>query len=71
MEGEIAGDAHPPATGGATRGDVRRRLATQEQFDATNEVLLALGRNSTDPDAALGTIVESARRLCRADSGQL
>jgi signal transduction histidine kinase/ActR/RegA family two-component response regulator len=71
MEGEMAGDAHLSAAGGATGGDVRRRLATQEQFDATNEVLLALGRNSTDPDAVLGTIVDSARRLCRADTGQL
>lgn len=36
-----------------------------EQFAAMNEVLTALGRSSSDPDAVLDTVVESARRLCR------
>jgi len=49
----------------------RDLLAAREQFAATNEVLTALGRNATDPDAALGTIVESARRLCRAQVAQI
>jgi signal transduction histidine kinase/ActR/RegA family two-component response regulator len=46
---------------------LRRDLtdATQ-QFAATNEVLTALGRHVSDPDAVLDTIVENARRLCRA-----
>ena len=30
-----------------------------------SEVLTALGRSSSDPDAVLDTVVESARRLCR------
>ncbi|MFC8682573.1 GAF domain-containing protein [Microbacterium ureisolvens] len=42
-----------------------------EQFAAMNEVLLALGRSASDPDAALDTIVESARRLCRSDAAQV
>ena len=36
-----------------------------EQFKATNEVLTALGRSTSDPDAVLDTVVKSARRLCR------
>ncbi|MDR7112203.1 signal transduction histidine kinase/ActR/RegA family two-component response regulator [Microbacterium trichothecenolyticum] len=42
-----------------------------EQFAAMNEVLLALGRSASDPDSALDTIVESARRLCRSDAAQV
>ena len=37
-----------------------------EQFRAANEVLTALGRSTSDPDAVLDTVVESARRLCRS-----
>jgi signal transduction histidine kinase/ActR/RegA family two-component response regulator len=36
-----------------------------------NEVLLALGRSASDPDAALDSIVEIARRLCRSDAAQV
>jgi signal transduction histidine kinase len=39
-----------------------------EQFRATNEVLTALGRSTSDPDAVLDTVVESARRLCRCEA---
>jgi signal transduction histidine kinase/ActR/RegA family two-component response regulator len=46
-------------------------LAAEEQFAATNEVLSALGRNANDPDRVLDTIVESARRLCRAEVAQI
>jgi signal transduction histidine kinase/ActR/RegA family two-component response regulator len=35
-----------------------------EQFKAANEVLTALGRSTSDPEAVLDTVVESARRLC-------
>ncbi|MGW4929592.1 ATP-binding protein [Agromyces sp. NPDC004153] len=42
-----------------------------EQFAATNEVLTALGRSSSDPDAVLDTVVESARRLCRCEAAQV
>ncbi|MBM7786739.1 ATP-binding protein [Tenggerimyces flavus] len=48
---------------------LRRDLTdVSEQLAATNEILAALGRGSTDPDAVLTTIVETVRRLCRADS---
>lgn len=36
-----------------------------------NKVLIALGRSASDPDAALDTIVHSARRLCRSDAAQV
>ena len=39
-----------------------------EQFAAMNEVLIALGRSTSDPDAVLDTIVESVRRLCRSEA---
>ena len=39
-----------------------------EQFAAMNEVLIALGRSSSDPDAVLDSIVESVRRLCRCEA---
>ena len=42
-----------------------------EQFAAMNEVLIALGRSSSDPDAVLDTIVESARRLCRCEAAAI
>ena len=42
-----------------------------EQFAAMNEVLTALGRSSSDPDAVLDTVVQSARRLCHAAAGQI
>ncbi|GAA1058423.1 hypothetical protein GCM10009571_34960 [Agromyces luteolus] len=42
-----------------------------EQFAAMNEVLSALGRSSSDPDAVLDTVVESAMNLCRAAAAQV
>ncbi|GAA1975429.1 hybrid sensor histidine kinase/response regulator [Microbacterium pumilum] len=33
-----------------------------------NEVLIALGRSSSEPDAVLDSIVESVRRLCRCEA---
>ena len=39
-----------------------------EQLAAMNEVLTALGRSSSDPDAVLDSVVESARRLCRCEA---
>jgi signal transduction histidine kinase/CheY-like chemotaxis protein len=44
---------------------------SHEQMRATNEVLSALGRSISDPDAVLGSIVSSARELCRADVSQI
>ena len=42
-----------------------------EQFNATNEVLAAVGQSVGDPDRILVTIVESARRLCKAQAVSL
>ncbi len=45
--------------------------ALNDQFEAANEVLLALGRSAGDPDAVLTTIVESARRICQSQAAHL
>ena len=51
---------------------LRRDLAAlRHQFAAADEVLSALGRSASDPEAVLTTIVESARRLCRSDTALL
>ncbi len=50
----------------------RRALEdARQQLAATSEILTALGRSGSDPEAVLGTIVDSARRLCRADQAQI
>jgi signal transduction histidine kinase/ActR/RegA family two-component response regulator len=59
--------------GDVTSGEAYRSLQRDytdatEQFAAMNEVLTALGRSSSDPDAVLDTVVESARRLCRCEA---
>jgi signal transduction histidine kinase/ActR/RegA family two-component response regulator len=41
-----------------------------DKFDATQQVLAALGRSS-DPDTVLDTVVASARRLCQSDVAQI
>jgi signal transduction histidine kinase/CheY-like chemotaxis protein len=45
--------------------------ALQEQFEAADGVLSAMGRSAGDPEAVLTTIVESARRLCRSQAAYL
>ncbi len=51
---------------------LRRDLAAlQDQFEAADEVLSAMGRSASEPDTVLATIVESARRLCRSDAAFL
>jgi signal transduction histidine kinase/CheY-like chemotaxis protein len=47
---------------------LRDYLDATELFKATNEVLSALGRSTSDPDAVLGTVMESAQRLCRCQA---
>ena len=42
-----------------------------EQFVAADAVLIALGRSSSDPDAALDTVARSAQRLCRCQGVQI
>ena len=60
---------------GVDEGDYRRLrrayIDAYQQSAATNEVLTALGRSSSDPDAVLDTVVESARRLCRCQAAQI
>jgi signal transduction histidine kinase/ActR/RegA family two-component response regulator len=47
---------------------LRRDLAeAREQQAATSGMLTALGRSTSDLEAVLETVVDSARRLCRAD----
>jgi signal transduction histidine kinase/DNA-binding response OmpR family regulator len=49
----------------------RAELAeVKEQLSASSDVLTAIGRSS-DVDAVLGAVVDSARRLCRADVSQI
>ena len=55
-----SGPAQPEA-----RDDLAEALA---QLTATSEILAAMGRSASDIDAVLGAVVESARRLCRADA---
>jgi len=43
----------------------------REQLAATSEVLAVIGRSASDLEAVLKTVVESARRLCGADVGQV
>jgi len=43
----------------------------REQLGATSEVLGVIGRSASDLDRVLETVVESARKLCGADTGQV
>jgi len=43
----------------------------REQLGATSEVLAVIGRSASDLEGVLETVLESARRLCGADAGQV
>src|SRR6476620_2000395 len=43
----------------------------REQLGATSEVLAVIGRSASDLERVLATVVESARKLCGADAGQV
>ena len=43
----------------------------REQLGATSEVLAVIGRSASDLEGVLETVVESARKLCGADVGQV
>jgi signal transduction histidine kinase/CheY-like chemotaxis protein len=43
----------------------------REQLAATSEVHAAIGRSASDLEGVLETVIESARKLCRADAGQV
>jgi signal transduction histidine kinase/CheY-like chemotaxis protein len=64
---------HAADGGSATEWERLRRDhdALRDQFAAADEVLSALGRSAGDADAVLGTIAESARRLCRSQAAML
>ena len=60
------------ANEGTSAAESQRALDdARQQLAATSEVLTALGRSGSDPEAVLGTIVDSAHRLCHADQGQI
>jgi signal transduction histidine kinase len=77
MAGEVAmAEPEPPTSSGTVDAQEHARVLKNfvdlsEQFAAANEVLSALGRSAEDPDVVLTTVVESARRLCRSDTGIL
>ena len=65
-------DPQAEAVDSAEVARLSRDLAdVSEQFNATNEVLAAVGQSVGDPDRVLVTIVESARRLCKAQAVSL
>jgi signal transduction histidine kinase/DNA-binding response OmpR family regulator len=43
----------------------------REQLAATSEVLAVIGRSASDLEGVLEAVVESARKLCGADAGQV
>jgi signal transduction histidine kinase/DNA-binding response OmpR family regulator len=43
----------------------------REQLDATSEVLAVIGRSASDLNRVLETVIESARKLCGANAGQV
>ena len=55
-------DDQQPGTGDGGR---LRDHEVAEQLTAADAVLIALGRSSSDADAVLATVAESAQRLCR------
>ncbi|HTE72952.1 MAG TPA: GAF domain-containing protein, partial [Actinomycetes bacterium] len=65
-EAAASGPGHPDdGELGRLRADLRE---SREHLEATGEVLTALGRSAADLKGVLGTVVESARRLCGADA---
>jgi signal transduction histidine kinase/CheY-like chemotaxis protein len=64
-----------PATNAGMTAEIERlgdELAeVREQLAATSEVLAVIGRSASDLERVLETVVESARKLCAADAGQV
>jgi signal transduction histidine kinase/CheY-like chemotaxis protein len=72
-------DQHPASQAPAINAEITaqsEQLADElaevrEQLSATSEVLAVIGRSASDLDRVLETVVESARKLCGANSGQV
>lgn len=66
---------HDPANNSEITAEIERladELAkVREQLGATSEVLAVIGRSASDLEGVLETVVESARKLCGADAGQV
>jgi signal transduction histidine kinase/DNA-binding response OmpR family regulator len=66
---------HDPANNSEMTAEIERladELAkVREQLGATSEVLAVIGRSASDLEGVLETVVESARKLCGADAGQV
>ena len=66
---------HDPASNAGMTAETERlgdELAeVREQLAATSEVLAVIGRSASDLEGVLETVVESARKLCAADAGQV
>src|SRR6201986_1659888 len=64
-----------PAINAETTAETARRAdelaEVREQLGATSEVLAVIGRSASDLDRVLETVVESARKLCGANAGQV
>jgi signal transduction histidine kinase/DNA-binding response OmpR family regulator len=64
-----------PATNAGMAAEIEQlddELAeAREQLAATSEVLAVIGRSASDLEGVLETVVESARKLCAADAGQV
>jgi signal transduction histidine kinase/CheY-like chemotaxis protein len=64
-----------PATNAEMPAEIERltdELAeVREQLAATSEVLAVIGRSASDLEGVLETVIESARKLCGADAGQV
>jgi signal transduction histidine kinase/CheY-like chemotaxis protein len=72
-KGRLAGQDPAPNAGTAAEIEqLRDELAeAREQLAATSEVLAVIGRSASDLEGVLETVVESARKLCGADAGQV
>jgi hypothetical protein len=72
-KGRLAGQ--DPALNAGTAAEIeqlRHELAgARDQLAATSEVHAVIGRSASDLEGVLETVVESARKLCGADAGQV
>jgi signal transduction histidine kinase/DNA-binding response OmpR family regulator len=66
---------HDPVINAGTIAETERLAdelsEVREQLGATSEVLAVIGRSASDLEGVLETVVESARKLCAADAGQV